>query len=184
MPDELLDIVNDGDVVTGQEMRSSVHRSGQLHRGVHIFLVTADGRLLTQKRGRGQDTFPLALDCSVSEHVKAGEDYLEAARRGLKEELGIQVEPLHLLVKFKMQYGPNDNEICQLYEGRVDPALIHFDPQEVEEVACYRLDELEELVKSGDIKFSGWFEQLLNWYTGRASDLEILKIFSGDRLLG
>ena len=75
-----------------------------------------------QQRGRHRETFPLALDCSVSEHVKAGENYQQAAHRGLAEELGIQGVPIHPLVKFKMVYGPNDFEICVLYEGRVDPA--------------------------------------------------------------
>jgi isopentenyldiphosphate isomerase len=183
MPDELLDVVNDNDVVIAQEMRSIVHLKGFQHRGVHVFLVTSDGKLLVQQRGRLQEAFPLALDCSVSEHVKAGEDYRQAADRGMAEELGIHGVRTEALVKFKMVYGPNDFEICQLYEGSVDTTLIRFDPLEVEGIAYYRLVELGALIQSGEAAFSSWFVQLINWYLGKPSRLEVLRNYSRNRLL-
>jgi 16S rRNA (adenine1518-N6/adenine1519-N6)-dimethyltransferase len=183
MFDELLDIVNDDDRVTGQETRGVVHQRGLQHRGVHVFLVTPEGKLLVQQRGRQRGTCPLALDCSVSEHVKAGEGYAEAAARGLAEELGLRHANIHALIKFKMDYGPNDREICQLYEGNVDPALVHFDPQEVEWVASYRLDDLEAMILEGKAAFSGWFIQLIHWYLGRPSALQVLKSYTRKRRL-
>jgi isopentenyldiphosphate isomerase len=183
MSDELLDIVNDDDVVIAQEMRAVVHRRGLLHRGVHVFLATPEGRLLVQQRGRHQETAPLALDCSVSEHVKAGEDYRQAAQRGLAEEMGLRAARLRALVKFKMSYGPKDNEICRLYEGRVDPALVRFDPREVEGIATYRLDELEALIENGSEKISGWFVELISWYLGKPSRMKVLRTYARDRLL-
>jgi isopentenyldiphosphate isomerase len=183
MPNELLDVVNDDDVVIFQKMRSIVHRRGFQHRGIHVFLVTPKGKLLVQQRGRHQETFPLALDCSVSEHVKAGEDYQQAADRGMAEELGIHGVCTEALIKFKMVYGPNDFEICQLYEGSVDTTLVRFDPLEVEEIAYYRLGELEALMQSGEAAFSSWFVQLINWYLGKPSRLEVLRNYSRNRLL-
>jgi isopentenyldiphosphate isomerase len=183
MSDELLDIVDDDDLVTGQALRAVVHQRGLQHRGVHIFMVTPQGKLIVQQRGRQRGLCPLALDCSVSEHVKAGEDYREAAARGLAEELGIRQARFHALIKFKMDYGPNDREICQLYEGVVDPGLVRFDPIEVEGIACYSLTELETLIQDGKVAFSGWFVQLIRWYLGRPSALQVLKSFSRRRLL-
>jgi len=183
MSDELLDVVDDADLVIGQELRTEVHRRGLQHRGVHIFLVTPENKLVVQQRGRQRGTSPLALDCSVSEHVKSGEGYQEAASRGLAEELGLRDINIHALIKFKMDYGPNDREICQLYEGRVDPAMVRFDPIEVERIASYSLDELDELIRKGQVVFSGWFVQLLYWYLGRPSELQLLMNFSKKRLL-
>lgn len=183
MSDELLDIVDDNDLVIGQELRTVVHQRGLQHRGVHIFLVTPDNKLVVQQRGRQRDTSPLALDCSVSEHVKAGETYRKAAIRGLAEEMGIQAANIHVLIKFKMDYGPNDREICQLYEGRVDPSRVRFDPVEVERIAFYSLNELEDLIRNGQVAFSGWFVQLLRWYQEKPSELELLKTYSKRRLL-
>jgi isopentenyldiphosphate isomerase len=183
MPDELLDVVNDDDVVTAQEMRSVVHLSGLQHRGVHVFLVTPEGRLLVQQRSKQRETSPSALDCSVSEHVKAGEDYPQAAERGLAEEMGIQGAEIQALVKFQMCYGPNDFEISVLYEGMVDPARVRFDPQEVEGITYYRLEELEALIQSGESVFSGWFVQLIRWYLGKPAEMKVLKTYPHDRLL-
>jgi isopentenyldiphosphate isomerase len=164
-------------------MRAIVHQRGLQHRGVHIFLVTPQGKLIVQQRSRQRELCPLALDCSVSEHVKAGESYPEATARGLAEELGIRHAKLHALIKFKLDYGPNDREICQLYEGVVDLGLVHFDPIEVEGIACYSLDELEALIQNGEVVFSGWFVQLIHWYLGKPNELQVLKSFSPKRLL-
>ena len=183
MADELLDVVNDDDIVIAQEMRSIVHRLGLKHRGVHVFLVTLDGHLLVQQRSRHRDTFPLALDCSVSEHVKAGEDYQQAADRGLAEELGIRGAHTHALVKFNMAYGLNDFEICLLYEGIVNPAQVRFGPSEVESIAYYHLEELDKLIQGGEVVFSGWFVQLIQWYLNKPTQMNLLETYPHTSLL-
>lgn len=90
---------------------------------------------------------------------------------------------IHALVKFKMDYGPNDREISQLYEGRVDPTRVRIDPFDVEWLASYSLNELDTQIAAGQVAFSGWFVQLLRWYLGRPSRLFILKEYSKKRLL-
>ena len=172
--DELLDIVNDEDVVRGREMRSTVHQLGLQHRGAHVFLFSQDGKMLIQKRSADRVASPSALDCSVSEHVKAGESYLNAAMRGMKEEMGVTGIEISPLVTFRMNYGLNDNEISRLYEGIVDPEKVKFDPVEIEEIGYYSIDELQTMMSDEKIKFCGWFVQILNWYLGKPSEMKIL----------
>ena len=174
MADELLDIVTDEDTVTHQEMRSTVHQLGLQHRGVHVFLFTPDGKMLVQKRSADRAASPSALDCSVSEHVKAGESYLDAAIRGMKEEMGVDGIEIKELVKFRMNYGTNDNEISTLYEGIVDPATVKFDPIEIEKINYYSVDELQEMIESGNVKFCGWFVELLNWYLEKSTKMSFV----------
>jgi isopentenyldiphosphate isomerase len=169
MADELLDIVNDEDIVTGQEMRSVVHRLGLQHRGAHVFLFAPDGKLLVQKRSKDRAQYPSLLDCTVSEHIKAGEGYFEAALRGTKEEMGVEGIELKPLVKFRMEYGPNDNEISMLYEGMVDPEKVTFDPVEIEEIEYYSLAELEKMSERKNTVLCGWFTELTGWYLGKPS---------------
>jgi len=171
--DELLDIVNDKDIVTRQEMRSTAHQLGLQHRGVHVFLFTDNGKMLVQKRSADRAAFPSALDCSVSEHVKAGESYLDAAVRGMQEEMGVGGIKLKLLLKFRMNYGVNDNEISTLYEGVVDSAKVKFDPVEIEGINYYSINELQKMVKNDAGKFCGWFVELLNWYSGQPSKMKV-----------
>ncbi len=173
--DELLDIVNDEDIVIDQQMRSTVHQLGLQHRGVHVFLFTRDGKMLVQKRSADRAASPSMLDCSISEHVKAGESYLDAAMRGMREEMGVDEIEIKPLVKFKMNYGINDNEISVLYKGFVDPSKVKFDPIEIEQVAYYSIDEIKGIMKSESI-FCGWFIQIMNWYTRLPTELTVLKV--------
>jgi isopentenyldiphosphate isomerase len=178
MSDELLDIVNDQDVVTGQQMRSTVHQLGLQHRGVHVFLFTRDKKMLVQKRSADRVASPSALDCSVSEHVKAGEDYLSAAMRGMREEMGLEGIEIQPLVTFRMIYGPNDHEISRIYKGMVDPRSVRFDPVEIEKIGYHSLSELRALMRRGDVVFSYWFEQLIKWSQGESSAMNILTTHS------
>lgn len=182
--DELLDIVSDEDIVTGQEMRSTVHQLGLQHRGVHVFLFTQDGKMLVQKRSADRAASPSALDCSVSEHVKAGESYLDAAMRGMKEEMGVAGIEISPLITFRMNYGINDNEISTLYTGEVNPENVRFDPVEIEEIGYYSIDGLSAMMQNEKTKFCGWFVQILNWYLGKPSEMKILTEYGSRHLSG
>jgi isopentenyl-diphosphate delta-isomerase len=178
MADELLDVVNDEDMVIKQAMRSSVHEHGLQHRGVHAILFTRAGKMLIQVRSRERAHYPSLWDCSVSEHVKANEDYHTAAMRGLKEELGVRNVDLQPLVRFRMNYGPNDNEISTLYKGVVNATEVRFDPVEIERVGYYSLSELQILMQTGKTPFSHWFVQLLYWLVGLPSEMKIIETYA------
>lgn len=174
MPEELLDVIDDSDQVIAQAARSDVHAQGLLHRGVHVFLFTPEGELLIQKRSPDRSQYASLWDCSVSEHVKAGESYQEAAGRGLREELGLTRVNLQPLVRFRLVYGPNDNEISVLFKGSVDPARVRFDTEEIEQVTYFPPERLIELMENGEMPFCGWFVQLMHWYTNGSSEIEVL----------
>jgi len=182
MADELLDVVNDEDVVIGQEMRSTVHQKGLQHRGVHVFLFSEDGKMLIQKRSADRASSPSMLDCSVSEHVKAGESYLEAAVRGMKEEMGVEGVLLKPLATIKMVYGYNDNEISRIYEGKVEPKQVRFDPVEISEVSYMDLGELKTRINNEKGIFCGWFVEIMNWYFGKPTKLTVLKNVDGEEM--
>jgi isopentenyl-diphosphate Delta-isomerase len=162
--DELLDIVTEEDTVIGRELRSKVHQLGLWHRGVHVFLFTSDGKMLIQKRSADRASCPSLLDGSVSEHVKAGESHFEAAVRGMKEEMGVDGIEIQPLIKFRMQYGINDNEISILYKGLVDPLQVKFDPVEIESIHYLSTDEVNKMMKENRVSFCGWFLEILHAY--------------------
>jgi isopentenyl-diphosphate Delta-isomerase len=175
MAEELLDIVDDNDIVLGREPRSTVHKVGLQHRGVHVFLFTTDGKMLVQKRSADRASSPSMLDCSVSEHVKAGESYREAAIRGMKEELGLEGGEIERLTKFRMNYGVNDNEISELFQGIVEPGDVKFDPIEIETIAYLGMDELKRMLRDGNIKFCAWFVELLNLYLNGKGKMQVME---------
>ena len=175
MPDELFDVIDESDQVIKQEMRSVVHQRGLWHRGAHVLLFTSDGKLIVQQRSRAKSQSPLTFDCSVSEHLLAGEGYHKAALRGLSEELGMEDIELQPLIKFKMNYGSNDNEISMIYKGIADLEQIRFDPEEIERVEAYTIEELQNLLEQKPQLFSYWFEQIFLWLTQNPSALQIIK---------
>jgi isopentenyldiphosphate isomerase len=177
--EELLDIFDENNLFIGQEKRSAVHQSGLWHRGVHIFLFTSGRKLVIQQRGKYRKQSPGALDCSVSEHLQAGESYLAGAIRGLQEELGIKEAPLRRLVQFKMNYGPDDNMISTLYEGTVDEKAIRADPNEVERIIYHSISEVKEVLAQEQVVFSRWFKQLLLWYLGESSEIQVIDNHQG-----
>jgi isopentenyl-diphosphate delta-isomerase type 1 len=174
MEKEYLDIVSEEDIVVGKETRKKVHEIGLWHRGVHVFLFNDKDEMLIQKRSANRTSSPSLLDCSVSEHVQAGENYLNAAIRGLKEELGIENVELRQLVKFKMNYGINDNEISVIYEGKIESQQINFDRVEIEEIFYMNMDEIKEKTQTDKSLFCNWFVQMMNWYFEKETRLTVL----------
>src|SRR5207248_5652113 len=71
--------------------RSEVHGNNLYHRAVHILIFNEAVDVYLQQRSRRKDRHPLLWDSSAAGHVSDGENYDEAAKRELHEELGISV---------------------------------------------------------------------------------------------
>src|SRR5918992_5130264 len=93
-PRELFDVVRaDGLPLGIRKARAEVHRDGDWHRSVHVWVAGRDDGgpfLLCQRRGLGKDTWPGKLDATVGGHLRAGED-LDEALREVEEEIGVAV---------------------------------------------------------------------------------------------
>lgn len=94
---ELFEVLDQEGRYLGIMPRAHVHRTGQWHRSVHIFLFDPEGRLWIQRRAATKDLFPNRWDLSVGEHLRAGESFARGAVRGLAEELGLPAVPLQPL---------------------------------------------------------------------------------------
>lgn len=76
-----------------RKARGDVHRDGDWHRSVHVWLSDGAGNLLLQQRSEHKDTFPWRWDVSCAGHITAGDTSVESAVRELQEELGLALEP-------------------------------------------------------------------------------------------
>jgi isopentenyldiphosphate isomerase len=123
MNEEIFDIVNDRDEVTGQLPRRVVHRDGHKHRAVHVLVFNSAGQVFLQKRSMAKDTFPGAWDSSASGHLDAGEDYDACAARELREEIGLTLPaPPRRLFKIAA-CAETGQEFVWAYEARSDGPL-------------------------------------------------------------
>ena len=97
MSKEYFDILDDMGNKTGKtKSRSEVHRDGDWHKAVHIWILNDEGEVLLQRRCATKDSNPNMLDISCAGHLSAGDDSLNGAIRELKEELNLDVNPEEL----------------------------------------------------------------------------------------
>lgn len=96
---ERFDVVDEQDRVLGPQPRDVVHARGLRHRAVHILLFNAAGELFLQRRSLWKDLNPGRWDSSAAGHVDAGETYMQAAVREVREELGVEAPRLERLGK-------------------------------------------------------------------------------------
>ncbi|MCJ1679662.1 NUDIX domain-containing protein [Streptomyces sp. APSN-46.1] len=148
--DEVLDVVDRDDRVTGQAPRGEVYARGLVHRCVFVRVRDAEGRIFVHRRTASKLVFPSAYDMFVGGVVGAGEDYGEAALREAEEELGVtglgQPEPL-----FKFLYeGPGGAWWSYVHEVRCE---LPVSPQ-VSEVAWHAWLTEEEL--AARVTGGGW----------------------------
>ncbi len=86
---ERFQVVDREDHALGCASRAKVHGDNLRHRAVHILIFNRKGEVYLQKRSRWKDRHPGHWDSSAAGHVNAGEQYDDAARRELQEELGV-----------------------------------------------------------------------------------------------
>ncbi|KYH42086.1 MAG: NUDIX hydrolase [Candidatus Bathyarchaeota archaeon B26-2] len=150
-------VVDEKDRVIGKATREECHSSNRLiHRSVYVFLLDSEGRLFLQKRSSKKDLYPGYYTGSATGHVDYGETYEEAARRELKEELGIEEVQLKMLCKFRC-FSEIEREISALYICRYD-GPVRFDREEIEEGAFLSVEEVERAIRSGEKRFAKGFK--------------------------
>ena len=136
--------VDKDDNIIGAGTKQEAVEKGIVHRIVRIFLYNAKGEMLIQRRGELISSMPGLWDHSAAGHVDEGEDYITAAYRELKEEVG--VEGVQLKEELKMyteepERGKIKKRFNKLYSGVYDGAVV-FDPGEVAETKWIKPEEL------------------------------------------
>lgn len=147
-PDELLDVVDGlGRVVTRQP-RSLCHGDPSLrHRAVHVLVRNRAGHIFLQKRARTKAVQPGKWDSSAGGHLLPGEGWEEAARRELKEELGIVAEGLVHLYDYEWRSEIETEHVGTYLLECEGPFRLH--PDEIEEGRFWSVAELRAARHTG-----------------------------------
>jgi len=150
---EFFDVVDKKDNIIGRATRKECHSNKNLiHRSVMILLFNGKGELLLQKRSMKMDMHPGKWTVSSSGHVDAGESYEEAAKRELKEELGIKTV---LNPSFKVLFdGKEETEMEMVLTGHSEGPF-RPDPEEVDEVSFFGMGKVKNMMKTPAFDLSG-----------------------------
>lgn len=181
--DEVFEIVNDENVVVGQEHRGIVHRKGLLHRAVYCWVFNKEGLVLLQKRSPLKKIGPSQWDLSLAEHLQPGESFGEAVVRGLGEELGIflagtdeLVGPITDLHRRELHVGEfHDIELVQSFRLENFSGKISFEDEEVSDIRWVKPEMLSDMIRASPGEYTQWLQgeaSHLKWNMAGAKEVE------------
>ena len=110
---EFIDVLNPDGAPTGaRKPKPEIHRDGDWHLSVHVWIRGSDGRLLIQRRSRVKENNPGLWDVSVAGHVSAGESAITSALREVEEEIGLRLDA------HELRHVTRLRETAILHDGR------------------------------------------------------------------
>ena len=158
--DELVDVRDSNGMSLGvRKLKSEVHRDGDWHRAVHVWIVTPQRQVLLQRRARVKENHPGLWDVSAAGHIAAGEKAITAAIRETKEEIGLELraEELRPLARIPEEHVLNDGryidrEIHEIYIvlRDIDVSALVLQESEVDEVRLMPCEELIAMIERRD----------------------------------
>ena len=163
MGKEYFDIVDDSGEIIGKATREECHGDKSLaHRTVHVLVFNSKGELFLQKRAMNKDIQPGKWDTSVGGHLDLGENYDQAVRREMKEELGISA-PVKRMYDY-IWCSDVETEHVRTYICTYD-GKIKVDRGEITEGRFWSHAEIEAQMGAGVFtpNFEEEYQKYLNW---------------------
>jgi len=176
--DEKLIMVDLHDNEIGTLSKLECHqKDGILHRAFSIFLFNEQGQLLLQQRSVKKNLWPSFWSNSCCSHPRQGEDILEAAKRRLNDELGLNEVKLEFIYKFSYEAAYKDigseNELCSVFLGVINQK-VNFNHNEIEQIKYINVSDL--LIDMGArADYTPWF--IMEWKALTSKYINELKRF-------
>jgi isopentenyl-diphosphate Delta-isomerase len=134
--EEKVVLVDEDDIVIGEEEKLYAHKKALLHRAVSVFLFDNQGRWLLQRRALGKYHSPGLWSNSCCTHPRLPETYIQAAQRRLEEEMGIICHIEHLfsfVYNIEVGQGLTEHELDHVFVGIYNGSAL---PDEHEVMDC------------------------------------------------
>lgn len=157
---ELVVLVDEQNKVLGTMPKADVHGvATPLHRGFSVFVFrSSDMHILLQQRSNKKRTWPLRWSNSCCGHPGPGESTVDAARRRLKYELGLDPTLLEEVAPYRYCFtrdGIMENEMCPILVGIVETEPV-INPDEVEAVRWREWNAFLEEIERDPTYYTEW----------------------------
>lgn len=153
-------LVDEQDRELGLADKLDAHLRGVLHRAVSVFALDATGALLLQRRAAGKYHSGGLWSNTACTHPRVGESPTDAARRCVREEMGVECATLTPAFTFiyRAQVSPTlvEHEFDHVFVARVVDRPSP-NPEEVEAWRATPVSLVLEEVKADAARFSAWF---------------------------
>jgi isopentenyl-diphosphate delta-isomerase len=158
-------LVNSSGRKIGISDKMQVHVNGQLHRAFSIFIFNEEGKMLLQKRASSKYHFANLWTNACCSHPRPGEKIITAAKRRLKEELGITT-PLKIVGQIRYSFVDGESQLTEnefdfILKGQFNSEII-FNPEEVAEVNWILPTQLLKEVSTYPQNFTPWFKEIIS----------------------
>jgi len=145
----------------GSEDKRVAHRTDtRLHLAFSCYVFNSDRELLVTRRALSKATFPGMWTNTVCGHPAPLEDFLDAVRRRSREELGVELQEVRVVLpsfryRAVMTNGTTENEMCPVAAALTyDQPLV--DPAEVAATTWVPWVDLRDGVVDGSRDVSPW----------------------------
>lgn len=165
MKEELIDVLNENGVLTGEMLpRSEVHKKGLWHRAIVVAIVNENNQILLQQRSANKEKNAGMWDISVAGHISAGQDSLSAAAREINEEVCVMLGYRTEIKDFRYMYSFRKEQVFkedfierQYYDffilrtTGIDDKTLYFQEEEVQAVKFIDLNEIQRMITQKEI---------------------------------
>ncbi|MBS1521920.1 MAG: isopentenyl-diphosphate Delta-isomerase [Bacteroidetes bacterium] len=152
-------LVDQHDNMVGTMEKIAAHRVGKLHRAISVFVFNSKGELLLQQRAAHKYHSGEKWSNTCCSHPRPGETAPDAAKRRLKEEMGLDCR-LNYVFSFiyhaDLGDGLSEHEYDHVYIGITD-STPQPDKDEVTGFTYSSLDEIESDLFQNPEKYTIWF---------------------------
>lgn len=158
---DLVVLVDEKDNEIGTREKLSAHLSGELHRAISVFIFNSEKKMLLQRRALNKYHSGGLWTNACCSHPHPGETTMNAAKRRLREEMGMKEEMLKYVFNFTYKaFLDNDlieHELDHVFIGKTDDIPVP-NTDEVNEWKYISVSELEEDLKENPAVYTHWFK--------------------------
>ena len=173
MSEEKVVLVDKEDFQLGLMPKLEAHRKGVLHRAFSVFVFNSSKLLLMQKRSSLKYHSPGLWTNTCCSHQRDGESTVDAAKRRLNEEMGLNVdlkETFSFIYKANLENGLIEHEFDHVLVGFTD-----FNPKintnEVEDWKWIDMSFLELDLDKNPNFYTEWFKIIFKRVKGYIENL-------------
>jgi isopentenyl-diphosphate delta-isomerase len=159
MQEEQIILVDENDKPVGTMGKLEAHQKGLLHRAFSVFIFNDKGELLLQKRASTKYHSPGLWTNTCCSHPQPGEETLAAAKRRLKEEMGMDCVLIHktsFVYKTNFDNGLTEHEFDHVFIGNYNDNPV-LNEDEAEEYKWMSLENIKSDIQKCPENFTSWF---------------------------
>ena len=159
-PEQVVLLDEAGRAVGVTDKRTVHHEATPLHLAFSCYVFDDDGALLVTRRALHKPTWPGEWTNSVCGHPGPGEGLPAAVRRRARDELGIDLVDVRLVLpafryRAVMPDGTVENEMCPVFTARTS-GPVRADPSEVDSFVWVDWEVFRDGVLDGSRVVSPW----------------------------